>query len=331
MTSPDVSVVISTRDRAQSLDRTLTDLQRQHMSEAIEVIVVNNGSTDETESILAQSRSPLQMISLYESTPGKSRALNTALTHVHGELIIFTDDDVSVEPNWATELRRAAQTYLDASIFCGPIIPIYPPGTPEWLKTHPLNSGFFGRFEKPLPEGQLPSDIIPFGANFAVRKSVLNHATFRLDLGPSLEHGELLGEDTDFVTQLRKAKNQCVYVPSAPVLHHIRPEQISVEWLVHRAFSLGKSAMLRFQMPRLIPRAPANDRQNSDQTSYVVDSCLIHYYCGQLSACKETDTSAKVMIHEALSGYDLNKYKESLLPVASAFAYDDALVLESKS
>jgi glycosyltransferase involved in cell wall biosynthesis len=315
--SLDVSVIICTRDRASSLDQTLTDLQQQqHASEVIEVIVVNNGSTDETESILAKPRPQLQMISLYEAIPGKSRALNAALGNVHGELIIFTDDDVSIGSNWVAELQRATRAYTDATIFCGPIYPLFPPETPEWLKNHPFNGGFFGRFDKQLPEGVLPSDVFPFGANFSVRRQLLRDANFRLDLGPSLENGALLGEDIDFVHRLRQANNECVYVPSASVLHRVRSEQLSPEWLFHRAFSLGRSEMLRARKPHFLPELAGKDVRADDESSYVEGACLIHYFYGQLSACTEQDIAAKSVIRETLGNLGVNKYADSLLPLA---------------
>jgi glycosyltransferase involved in cell wall biosynthesis len=113
-----VSVVICIRERAQALDQTLIELQQQHMSEAIEVIVVNNGGTDKTESVLAKSRPSFRMISLYEATPGKSRELNTALTHLHGELDIAVETIVTLRSLGIDAILQVVGPNVEYALSC---------------------------------------------------------------------------------------------------------------------------------------------------------------------------------------------------------------------
>src|SRR5262249_40881666 len=129
-----ISVLIATRDRAKLLENTLDHLHKQVMPGlSWEVMVVDNGSTDDTSSVLERAREKLPLVSLYEPIPGKNRSLNKALKHAQGELLVFTDDDVSPSTEWLAELCRASRQYRDYNLFCGPIYLSYPPDKPDWF------------------------------------------------------------------------------------------------------------------------------------------------------------------------------------------------------
>ena len=75
----DLSVLIATRDRAGSLARTLDSLVAQEISGLDwELLVVDNGSSDETPAVLARFAKTLPLFALAELRPGKNRALNRA-------------------------------------------------------------------------------------------------------------------------------------------------------------------------------------------------------------------------------------------------------------
>ena len=97
----DISVVISTRNRAPLLNDMLAALQEQQLQNTTwEVVVINNGSTDSTQSVLEQNWPGLELVGLFEPIAGKSRALNRALEITRGALVVFTDDDVKLSPSW---------------------------------------------------------------------------------------------------------------------------------------------------------------------------------------------------------------------------------------
>src|SRR5260370_1189507 len=101
----DMSVVICTRNRSQSIDQTLCDLEGQSLHGLrAEVVVVDNGSADDTKAVLERHKGNLQLVALCEPIPGKSRALNTAIAQVRGSLIVFTDDDIAIPSSWLAEI-----------------------------------------------------------------------------------------------------------------------------------------------------------------------------------------------------------------------------------
>jgi glycosyltransferase involved in cell wall biosynthesis len=240
----DLSVLISTRDRAHELEITLEHLQRQKEVSGInwEILVVDNGSSDNTQSVLMRAQRHLPLVILYEPLPGKSRGLNKALEVARGDLLVFTDDDVEPSHEWLSQILTASRNWPGCSIFCGPIVPVYPADTPAWLqevlRENPaLESAGFGRYSLSQAEG--PTSALPFGANFAVRASCLFNIHFDPKIGP---HGRdyMPGEESDLLTRLFNKGERNIYVPTASVKHIIRKDQIKVQHLLRRAFQHGR-------------------------------------------------------------------------------------------
>jgi len=242
---PDISVLVATRNRARQLERMLLSVEEQALDgRSCELIVVDNGSVDDTQSALKREWTRFTLVALYEETAGKSRALNRGLDVAAGDLVVFTDDDITASPNWLRSLYEAFVKYSSAAVFCGPIVPKFPPGTPEWMGDHYSAGGMFGKFEPDLTEGPLPAGMLPFGANFAVRRSVMQGMRFRLDLGPSEENGRMFGEDSEFVGRFHRQSQDIIFVPDARVDHHIEPAQTEIPSLFERAFHIGRESVM---------------------------------------------------------------------------------------
>ena len=98
-----VSIIICTRDHAESLRATLEALGRVFVPErwTVEVLVVDNGSTDPTPAVVREARlSTMTVRYVLESRPGQSRARNAGLAVARGDIILFTDDDVRPARDW---------------------------------------------------------------------------------------------------------------------------------------------------------------------------------------------------------------------------------------
>lgn len=91
----DISLIICTRNRSRKLARHLEFVRRITFERCWEIVIVDNGSTDETANVVREfSRTASAPVSFaVEPRPGKSNALNTALGIAEGEIIVFTDDD----------------------------------------------------------------------------------------------------------------------------------------------------------------------------------------------------------------------------------------------
>src|SRR5689334_694436 len=168
----DVTIVLTTRNRASLLGATLRSIAGLDVAGlAWEVLVVDNGSSDETPRVLAAAAARLPLRIMIEPALGKSRALNAALRTRMAPLVIFTDDDVLYAEGWMQAYVSAARRWPDDRLFGGPIEPLFPSGTPRWLTQHRFCEGAFARFAHDAPEG--PINHLPFGPNFAVRGAVL--------------------------------------------------------------------------------------------------------------------------------------------------------------
>ncbi len=104
-----VSIIIGTRDRAESLKETLRAMSQTVVPAdlAVEVLVVDNGSRDHTRStVLATDlwgRAPRY---IYESRPGQANARNAATASAQGKVLLWTDDDVRPGCNWIESMCR---------------------------------------------------------------------------------------------------------------------------------------------------------------------------------------------------------------------------------
>lgn len=96
------SVIVPTHDRRLSLQQTLHSLFQQDFQD-FEIIVVNDGSSDDTDEYLSHLASEGKIVYLKQSNRGPASARNAGLKVAKGQYIAFTDDDCLVPPDW---LRR---------------------------------------------------------------------------------------------------------------------------------------------------------------------------------------------------------------------------------
>lgn len=103
-----VTVVLCTYNRCRSLAKTLESVAQSIVPESVqwEVLVVDNNSRDQTREVVEDfsSRYPGRFRYHFEPRQGKSHALNAGIREAQGEVLAFTDDDVTVESTWLQHL-----------------------------------------------------------------------------------------------------------------------------------------------------------------------------------------------------------------------------------
>ena len=251
-----ISVVICTWNRAALLDQALTSLSSLRVPPEIdwELIVVNNHCTDNTDNIIAKHAAHLPIQRFYEPRQGLSCARNTAINAASGDLILWTDDDVLVDPDWLASHAAAAQRWPENAYFGGTIEVSYSSPPPRWVTANLgiLSAMLVARVFN-CPEGRFPDDEIPFGANMSFRRQVFDQ--YRFDpafgrRGKSLR----LGEEFGLILKLRKEGDWGIWVPSAKVKHFVPPERLTFFYLVWWAYVSGRTiASLRLESGEAYP------------------------------------------------------------------------------
>src|SRR4051794_7038859 len=113
---PDVSVVIPARDAAATLPRTLAALAAQEGAPEFEVVVVDDGSVDETARLAADGGARV----VRSSGLGPAVARNTGAHEARGGVLAFTDADCFPAPGWLAAASRAVE---DADLVQGAVLP----------------------------------------------------------------------------------------------------------------------------------------------------------------------------------------------------------------
>src|SRR5262245_10975292 len=121
--SMDVSVIVCTWNNARRLAITLGALRECHIPRDMqwELVLVDNGSTDDTAVVVRQFTDVLPLVRLEERRPGLSHAKNAALRSSSGRLLIFTDDDVTPCRDWIKTYWAAHRDRQSGYYFGGPI------------------------------------------------------------------------------------------------------------------------------------------------------------------------------------------------------------------
>jgi len=101
---PDVSVLIAARNEEANLPAKLENLRLLDYPQShLQIVIVSDGSTDGTASLLRQHAATITPVILDQSN-GKASALNQAVQHATGEILVFQDARQLVDPDAISEL-----------------------------------------------------------------------------------------------------------------------------------------------------------------------------------------------------------------------------------
>jgi glycosyltransferase involved in cell wall biosynthesis len=238
-----LSVAICTWNRAQSLRGTLSSLARSVAPAGArwEVVVVDNNSTDNTLSTVEEYRDVLPIRYVFEPQQGLSHARNRAVQEAGGDLIVFTDDDVRVDPRWLAEYASAAQEFPDPTFFGGTIELRFSCDPPRWLGDN-LVSFRTAYAYRSIDPGTLiirRRQDLPFGANVAFRRSVFTTSGFSSSLG-RVGTDLMSGEETEFMERLLARGDTGVWIGTAIVEHVIPRDRLTKEYIYNYFYCQGR-------------------------------------------------------------------------------------------
>lgn len=229
-----MTVVVPTYNRAHLLGVCLRSLIAQDVLEPYEILVIDDGSTDHTWSVVEQVRTAAEgEVELrYEWQPnaGINAGRNHGLASAGAGLVCFVDDDVEAPPPWLGALVRGARTYPTADVLGGPI-------RLRFEGTLPRTCGREQLPETSLDRGrQLVWDEMLYGANFAVRKTTADRfGGFDDSRGP----GWVWGDEEEFERRVLAAGGHTLYLPDAGVWHRRSQNDLRVRSLLRKEFVRG--------------------------------------------------------------------------------------------
>ena len=238
------TVAICTWNRADLLQQTLKQFQRLSVPSGVdwELIVVDNNSNDHTQSALKQfEETSLPLRILFETKQGHSNARNCAIENAKGEWILWTDDDVLVEPDWLANYVTAIRKHSGIDFAGGTIEPWFESSPPRWLKKHLANiEGAYAIIRRDHATRPLEEDEAIFGANMAFRTEVLRSNPFDPALG-LVKDSPMRGDETDLVDRLRDSGSQGLWVGKAMVKHFIPRQRMTTRYLRDFFFGYGQA------------------------------------------------------------------------------------------
>lgn len=228
------TVAICTRNRAPLLRLCLEALTRSVTATVFPVLLVDNGSTDDTLSVAESFRSQLSLTLAHEPETGLSRARNRAVATATTEYVVFLDDDAQPLPGWAEAIRSGLSRY-QPDVFGGPYSPFFLSAPPAWFR---YGSAHLGRLEGPFGLGEYVS-----GGNSGWRVSrVRELGGFPVDLG-MIGKRLGLGEENDLQDKIRRAHPEArfVFLPEMAMLHLSPPEKMKVTYFLKRNIAAGNA------------------------------------------------------------------------------------------
>jgi glycosyltransferase involved in cell wall biosynthesis len=227
-----ISVLICTRNRAKSLEATLRHFFAQNFASgySYELIVIDNGSTDETKQVVERcaAERPGAARYLFEERRGLSFARNAGLLAARGEIIVFTDDDVLVAEDWLDEIHREFAGDSGLFILGGRVLL-----ADEKLQRITLlpceERGYFG-----LPDGV----NFVIGANMAFRRELFDRiGLFDVRLGAGRFFAG--SDDVEFVYRGLKSGYRLLYAPNVLVYHN--HDRVTLEQACRLEYGYAKS------------------------------------------------------------------------------------------
>jgi cellulose synthase/poly-beta-1,6-N-acetylglucosamine synthase-like glycosyltransferase len=204
----------------------------------LEIILVDDGSKDETFAVMKRYHNPPGVIALTKPNGGKASALNLGYNHSHGEILMFVDADGIFTRSTIDEML-ALFTSDKVGAICGNDAPVNldrPLTQLMCLQTHvgtgfvrralaqinclPIVSGNIGAFRRSVLEKTDPADGIPLRQDIAQVWEVKSNGPFR---------SGFIGEDLELTWRVHKAGYQVKFAPHAVVLAEV-PSTVKSLW-----------------------------------------------------------------------------------------------------
>lgn len=234
----DISVLVCTRDRAESLRETLDCLARADRTGLrVEIVVVDNGSTDATPEVVRAFGGLLDIRLLFEPRQGvfgKSHALNRALDEGGlGGIVAVLDDDMTPHSDWFHGVIALSQRWPDKDIFTGRSYVIWPADPPpEIAQNATLRVWMYSIMDETAEDRAMGNGRFFAGGHFWFRSRCLRSGV-RFD--------DVWLTEPKFMLDLVDLGHGGVSGPDAVAGHRIQQRLLDKDVIRERAIKVGQS------------------------------------------------------------------------------------------
>ena len=248
-----LSIVICTYNRERFLPGLFQSIIAQTLDKSLyEVVLVNNNSTDSTETLCKEfmaTHADINCSYHIESNQGLSYARNRGIDESRGEYITFADDDALLAPDFSEKACKYLDNHPDVGEVGGPILLQYMGRIPDW--ENPYMNSLLGYFQPSLQGYRMDKKNrrYPRGSNMTFRSSIFEKCgKFNVHLG---RVGRTLvgGEEKDIAFRIFDAGEAIDYDPSIVVYHLVPEERTTMEFIKRQALGTGKSERVRSSLP----------------------------------------------------------------------------------
>jgi len=207
--SPIASVVVCTRNRGDRVAATLDSILRNEGR--FELLVIDQSDDRRTHDAVAQRRDS-RLRYLTTGSRGLSNARNIGLREATGAVVLMTDDDCEVPPDWVSRMLRAfGDDRYCAVVFCEVLAGPFDPAL-GFIPGSRVATQVFTSFAQAL-------NRLGMGAGFAVRKSsAIANGGFDPRLGAGADFQS--GEEHDLAYRLLLAGYRAACTQDTHVVHH---------------------------------------------------------------------------------------------------------------
>ncbi len=215
--NPLLSVIIPHYNGAHHLPPCFNALRRQSYPH-LEILLVDNGSTDESLELTRRDFPEVKIIALNQNL-GYAGAVNRGIEQSSGEIIVALNNDTEVAPGWAQALVDALQAHPEAGIIASKILlfdrrdTLHSAGDGFGCDGLPINRGVWQK-----DTGQFDQDTYIFGG---CGGAVAYRRTMLADIGLLDEELFMYLEDVDLNWRAQLAGYRVVFAPDAVVYHHL--------------------------------------------------------------------------------------------------------------
>jgi glycosyltransferase involved in cell wall biosynthesis len=243
-----VSIIVCTRNRAESLKLTLESIANVVIPPGwnTELLVIDNGSTDHTQTVVNAAKfSNITLQYVYEPKAGVSNARNTGLKQAAGQIVVFTDDDIRVPLNWVEGMCRP--------IFDGTAYAVQGGIRPAPYLERPWLTGMLRIWLAAVEDPVYPPEGLLVGANMSLdREAIEITGGFDPRLGPGAAG---FYDDTMFGLMLRRAGKKISYQPAISVEHHFEPSRLKLGSFIRIAqrMAVSRAIMMQTLNPESFP------------------------------------------------------------------------------